>query len=42
MIKFYEVRAFVIIFFDALIGRQFKYAFIVLHTFVFGKKVKEA
>jgi len=35
------IKRLVVIFFDALIGRQFKYAFMVLHTIIFGKKVKE-
>jgi len=29
------------IFFDALKGGQFKYAFMVLHMIVFGKDIKE-
>lgn len=36
-----EIKAGIIIFFDALMRGQFKYSLIVLHVLIFGKKVKE-
>jgi len=40
MSKLEEYTAYVRIFFDALVSGQFKYAFIVLHTVMFGKQVE--
>jgi len=41
MSKFEEIKAYVRIFFGALMSGQFKYSFIILHTVIFGKQVEK-